>query len=74
MEDRVGGLGFGLVESSRMRPQFEVSMIIVGEQDARPEHLKYAVQELLRRAVKTPPDRRFDWGSVHFETNVYYPA
>lgn len=46
---------------------FAVVVTVPGGPDATADALKVAVQELITKAKRYPPDRRFDWGAAMLE-------
>lgn len=49
--------------------EISVSVILVGMNDATPDHAKRAIEYLLAHAERYPPDRRFDWGNCFVQAS-----
>lgn len=54
-----------------MSREFEASIIIAGSDGASAESLKSALESLLAKASKFPPDYRFDWPAASVTAEVY---
>ena len=44
-----------------------VSVVLVGEEAATPDHARRAIESLIAKAAQYPPDRRFDWRNVYVQ-------
>lgn len=51
--------------------QFEVTLIIEGDDETDTDELKFAMHQLLKFAKRMPPDHRFNWAAVHIEAQAY---
>ncbi len=51
--------------------EFEISIMVKADINATADQLKLAVTEMLRRAVRLPVDRRFDWANAAIAAERY---
>lgn len=53
------------------RPQYEVTIMLEGDDETSPQMLEAAMRQLFKVAQRIPPDRRFNWRAPMIEVQPY---
>lgn len=54
-----------------MSREFEITIIVAGDENASADAAEYAGRLMLSRARRFPPDMRFDWDNADVSAEVY---
>jgi hypothetical protein len=54
-----------------MSREFEITILVAGDENASAEAAEFAGKTMLDRARRLPPDMRFDWNNANVTAELY---